>query len=235
MDGSFRLDLRSRRRAGIGLIEVVVVLGIIGVLAAAATPSVQDMLEQSRIKGFARDAANVFQIARSQAIRTGNNYIVFFGPPGTQDPAGTVLVDVEGTSVPLLILDDGAPSTANCHIDGGEGIEVLAAEIDVGWGVSDLSAVKVPADTGGATFTAPQSSGSTFSDTSNNPTNWVLFRPDGVPVGFSQNMTTCGTVGDIGSGGAALYLTNGKRDYAITLSPLGGVRVHAWVSGAWTQ
>lgn len=210
-------------------------VAIIGALAALAVPSVQEMLEQSRIKGFARNAANVFQIARSQAIRTGNNVVVFFGPPGTQDPAGTTLVDAEGNSVPMLILNDGSPSTANCHIDGGEETEILPASLDVGWGVADPTVTKVPADGGGATFAPPQSSGTTFADTSSNPINWVLFRPDGVPVVFSQNSTTCGTVGDTGTGSAGLYFTNGKRDYAVSLSPLGGVRVHAWVNGAWTQ
>ena len=34
--------------------------------------------------------------------------------------------------------------------------------------------------------------------------------------------------GAIGTGAGAVYLTNGARDYAIVLSPLGGVRVSAW-------
>jgi hypothetical protein len=41
----------------------------------------------------------------------------------------------------------------------------------------------------------------------------------------------------IGDGGGAVYLTNGQRDYAVVLSPLGAVRVHAWNvgAGAWTN
>ena len=35
-------------------------------------------------------------------------------------------------------------------------------------------------------------------------------------------------------GGAAFYLTNGTRDYAVVMSPMGGVRVHVWRGGAWT-
>jgi type II secretory pathway pseudopilin PulG len=224
----------SERRAGISLIELVVVLGIIAALAATAIPSIQEMLERRRLQGAARDLANMFQIARSQAIRTGNFQIVFFGPPGTTDPAGTVLTDTIGTSVPLLILDDGPPATANCHIDVAEDQETVPAQPLVGWGVSEATA-KVPTDTGGAAFSPPQASGTTVADPSNNPTNWVLFRPDGIPVGFAPNSTTCGAIGDTGTGGAGLYVTSGGRDYAVTLAPLGSVRVHAWGEAGWTQ
>jgi len=86
----FEQSVQRNRRAGFTLIEVVVALAIIAVLSVAAIPSIQGMIERRRLQGFARDLGNVFQIARSQAIRTGNNQIVFFGPLGTADPAGTV-------------------------------------------------------------------------------------------------------------------------------------------------
>jgi len=223
-----------RHRDGISLIEVVVALGIIAALAATAIPSIQEMLERRRLQGFARDFGNMFQIARSQAIRTGNYQIVFFGPLGTTDPAGTVLVDSAGTPVPLLILNDGPAATANCHIDGGENRETIALPNQIEFGVSEAT-IQVPTDAGGAGFSPPQTSGTTASDPSNNPANWVLFRPDGVPVGFEPTATTCGTIGDTGTGGAGFYVTSGGRDYAVTLAPLGGVRVHTWGGSAWTQ
>jgi type II secretory pathway pseudopilin PulG len=216
------------------LVEVVIVIGIIAALSAMAIPSIQDMLERRRLQGFARDLGNMFQIARSQAIRTGNYQIVYFGPLGTADPAGTVLVDSEGTTVPLLILDDGPPATANCHIDGGEDQETISLPNLIDFGVSEAT-FKVPIDTGSAAFSPPQAGGTTSSDPSNNATNWALFRPDGIPVGFEPTATTCGTIGDTGTGGLGLYVNSGGRDYAVTLAPLGGVRVHAWNGGAWTE
>jgi Tfp pilus assembly protein FimT len=216
------------------LIEVVVVLAIIAALAVAAIPSIQGMIERRRLQGFARDLGNVFQIARSQAIRTGNNQIVFFGPLGTADPAGTVLVDSTGSSVPMLILDDGSSATANCHIDVSESQETIPLPNQVTFGVSEAT-VKVPIDTGTAAFSPPQASGTTASGPSNNATNWVLFQADGIPVGFDPTSTTCGTIGDTGTGGAGLYITSGGRDYAVTLAPLGSARVHAWSGGGWTQ
>jgi type II secretory pathway pseudopilin PulG len=216
------------------LIELAVVMGIIAALSAAAIPSIQKMIERRRLQGFARDLGNVFQIARSQAIRTGNYQIVFFGPLGTADPAGTVLVDSTGDTVPMLILDDGSPATANCHIDSAESRETIPLPNEIGFGVSEAT-VKVPTDTGSAAFSPPQASGTTASDPSNNPTNWVLFRPDGIPVGFDPTSTSCGTIGDTGTGGAGLYVTSGGRDYAVTLAPLGSVRVHTWSEAGWTQ
>jgi type II secretory pathway pseudopilin PulG len=216
------------------LIEIAVVMGIIASLAAVAIPSIQDMIERRRLQGFARDIANVFQIARSQAIRTGNYQIVFFGPLGTADSAGTVLVDSVGTTVPAMILDDGSPATANCHIDTSESRETISLPNQVAFGVSAAN-IKVPADTGGATFSPPQASGTTAADPSNNPTNWILFRPDGIPVGFAPTTTTCGVIGDTGTGGAGLYVTSGGLDYAVTLAPLGSARVHAWDGSGWTQ
>jgi len=216
------------------LIEVAVALGIIAALVAASIPSIQGMIERRRLQGFARDLGNVFQIARSQAIRTGNYQIVFFGPLGTADPAGTVLVDSTGSAVPMLMLDDGPPATANCHIDVGESRETIPLPNQVEFGVHGAT-VKVPTDTGTAPFSPPQASGTTASDPSNNPTNWVLFRPDGIPVGFDPTSTTCGTIGDTGTGGAGIYVTSNGLDYAVTLAPLGGVRVHAWGGSGWTQ
>jgi prepilin-type N-terminal cleavage/methylation domain-containing protein len=224
----------NRGSLGFTLIEIMVVVGIIAVLATLTTLKMGEWQANQRVKAAARSAADAFQLARSEAIRTGNHYIVFYGSSGDTDPAGTLLTDASGSWVPILILDDGPPTTANCQIDGGETRRGIPPPLDVQWGVSKAT-VKVPDDPGKAPFSPPQASGGTFADPSNNFVNWVLFRPDGVPVSFSFSGGTCGQIGGTGSGGGALYVTNGERDYAIVLSPLGAVRVHLWEGNAWSS
>jgi hypothetical protein len=185
------------------------------------------------VKSAARDAAGAFELARSEAIRTGSNHIVFFGDPGDTDPGGTPLAGPAGW-VPILILDDGQAATANCEIDPGENRRGILPVDDVTWGISSATA-RAPDDLGAGGFSPPQSTGSTFADPGGTAVRWVMFRSDGIPVPFAYSGGTCGAIGATGSGGGALYVTNGKRDYAVVLSPLGGVRVHAWSVGGWSN
>jgi prepilin-type N-terminal cleavage/methylation domain-containing protein len=226
---------RTRERGGFTLVEVMIVVAIIGVFSLVAIPRLDEWFDNVRAKSVARSIGDVFLLARSEAMRTGDNHVVFFGEPGTQDPAGNDIEDEDGNWVPLLILNDGPPATANCVIDGGEAFEPI--HIDgierMQFGTSHATA-PAPADTG----TGPYSTdGVSFSDAANNPTPWVLFRPDGIPVAFNGAGSTCGAIEQTGSGAGGIYVTSGQIDYGVVLAPLGGVRVHAWRldSGDWSS
>ena len=222
-------------RAGFSLIELMVAVGIMAVLLALAGPQVGQWAENQKAKAAARSVAGVFLKARAEAIRTGNNHIVFFGNPGATDPSGNP-VEKDGAWVPVLLVDDGPPATADCAIGGGEVVEGIAPEDNVLWGVA-LASAATGTDTGAAPFDPMGWDGATFADPGNTKVNWVLFQPDGIPVTFVGAMGSCGAIGTTGSGGGALYLTNGKRDYAVVLSPLGATRVHVWnpTAGGWTS
>ncbi len=224
----------DRRQAGFTLIELATVVAIIGIFAAIAAPQLSQWLANQRVKSAARDLGNIFTIARSEAIRTGNNHVVFFMAPniGIQDPVGNPVADSNGNAVAALLLNDGPAATANCTIDLGEEVDYVRPSQGVTWGAAQ-AAVRAPLDSA----TTPMADGVTFLDPTSpaNAVNWVLFRPDGIPAGFSGDFATgCGTIGGTGTGRGAGYVTNGSRDYAIVLTALGGVRLHVW-DGATNQ
>jgi hypothetical protein len=131
-------------------------------------------------------------------------------------------------------LDDGAPGSAtqNCQLDAGEARFSFEAQTGVGWGANAPPAA-IPAPDDDAVVAIP-AAGSSFRAPDGTPNmTWIQFRPDGIPVAIDN---LC-NVGRLGSGGGTIYLQTANRDYAITLSPLGGVRVHVWdaSTGGWTS
>lgn len=224
----------ARARAqGFTLLEMMLVVVIFGIMAAMAVPAWRQMQSNNRAKSAARSIANAFDYARSQAILTEDNQIVFVSAgPGT-DACGNALPG------PIVILDDGPPGPGNnCCIDPGETTVTLPNDParsmkGLNWGVA-FAGAKPADDSGAGSYTT----GSSFADPFGVQTQWVLFRPDGVPVAI----TAACVQGQVGSGGGGIYLTNSNgagsgRDYAVVLSPLGVPRVHSFdrATGAWTN
>jgi len=230
-----RADLGVRWRAGFSLIELVVVVAILGVLAAVAVPNIVEWSRHQRLRGAARSINDLLVLARSDAIRTGRRQIVFFGLPGATDPSGAAIAN-NGSWVPVLRVDDDVPTASNCQIDAGEGREVLAPVEGLSWGVS-AATVRVPTDGGYGLFDPSPWDGGTFGSAVGITVHWVMFSPDGLPVTFNGAGGVCGVVGGLGSGGGGFYLTDGERDYAVVVTPIGGVRVHRWDrgTGAWSS
>ena len=223
---------RDRRSSGFTLIEAAIVIAIIGIVTATSMPNVTRYMESTRARAAAKSIADAFNVARAQAIRTGSNHVVFFSVGGAGDTAGNTLQRRDGTAVPILVLNDGSPGSANqnCEIDAGEEMITFAAQDGVGWGFNAPPATQEAPDD---LLTAIPASGSSFrAPNGTTAVTWVQFRPDGVPVAIDN---AC-TAGRLGTGGGTIYLWSPNRDFAITLSPLGGVRVHTWIAatGAWT-
>jgi prepilin-type N-terminal cleavage/methylation domain-containing protein len=212
-------------RSGYTIIELVVVVGIIAVISSMAVFGTQRWNQDQRVKSAARSVSDAFLLARSEAVRTGNNHMVVLGM-------------ALGATAPIVIVNDGAPSAANCQIDANEVIHSVAAEPDVSWGTSPTGAngAAVPDDSG--SLPANASAGWTFSNASGaSAASWVLFQSDGLPRTFTAGASTCTAIGTAGQGGGGIYVTSGTRDYAVVLRPLGTSSVYRWDAdaGAWSN
>jgi prepilin-type N-terminal cleavage/methylation domain-containing protein len=213
---------------GFTLIEMMVAVAIVGIISALGVPAFRTYFDDQRLKQAARSVADVLSLARTEAIRTGRSHIVYFN----QDPTGAALLDGAGRVVPVMAVQDddgtGPLPAPNGQVDAGERRIPVSAQQGVNWGVTFATGA-APGDTGlAANFTT----GQTFRTPGLAAARWVVFRPDGLPRSYS---TAPYTEGSVGTGGGGVYLTNGRRDYAIVLTPLGGVQVNAWnrATGQW--
>lgn len=213
--------------AGISLIEILVVVVIIGVITAAAMPGMIDWQDNERLKGAARGIADAFALARSEAIRSGNTHLIVFANGLT------------GAADPVVIVNDGTPAASNCNIAASEIVHSVPAVPNVSWGtsVNNANGAAVGSDQGNATGNIA-TGGSSFTNATLAPTapaTWVLFQPDGVPRLFTPGAGNCTAVGNAGEAGGAIYVSNGLRDYAIVLRPLGTTRLHRWTPTGWSS
>jgi type II secretory pathway pseudopilin PulG len=224
----------SRRRSGaFSTLELMVVVGILGLLAAAAVPSWRVMQANNRLRDASADVLDAMSIARARAIASGNRFIVYFntGLNGGTDLCGTDLADANGNPVPILVLEDDV--TQNCCIDAGEEVRTLPAAPGVEWGV-DFAAGPAPGDDDPLNLYA---GGSTFQAGAGAAAEWVAFARDGMPRGFPNLGGGCVNLNELGSGGGAIYINNNRRDAAVVLSPLGSLRVHQYekAGAAWND
>jgi len=226
-----------RARSGFTVVEVALVCVVIAIIAAIAVPSWRGMRANMSLRSAAGIVNDALSLARARAIASGHYYVVYFntGVGGGTDICGNALVDANGNPAPVAVIDDGEPGSAdqNCCIDAGEAVETKPAIAGVQWGAS-AATVRAPGEPVAAD--AVYASGSSFFDPGGAQTEWVAFRPDGVPVGFADNGGPC-VLGRVGTGGGAIYLTNGDRDVATVLTSLGTTRTHSWeAAGAqWTD
>lgn len=68
--------MRKNRQRGFTLVELMIVIAVMGILAAIAAPSYQTYMAQRRLNGAARHLAMHLMQARSQAIATNKKIIV---------------------------------------------------------------------------------------------------------------------------------------------------------------
>jgi Tfp pilus assembly protein FimT len=224
MDVTSGRNHSARRKAGFTLTEMGIVVGLVGALAAIAAPSISRMFDNQRLTDSALLVSQAISLARGEAIRTGNVHLVYF----RVDETGADLTDNGGNDVDILVVNDGRLGSGgqNCQLDAGEGVASFDLGRGVSFGVTDATGPVVN-DAGLAAIT----NGSSLEQGNGAAASWLLFRSEGPAYGFRSNCT----IGAVGSGGGGVYLTNGDRDVAIVISPLGAARMHRWADAGWTN
>ena len=197
---------KGHRQKGLTLIELGVGLAILSIGVALAIPRLSDWSSDLRTKEVARRIADAFATARAQAIRLQRNQILLFQANGSV----TIIDDVDGDGI----------------ADVGENSDARSSEPGVGAGVSHATSAAPGDNDPLGTYS---SSGLSFVGLDGNATDRIVFLPNGVPAAFS---TAPFLAGNVGSGRGAVYLSNGRRDYAVVLNSLGGLRVERWDAGA---
>jgi prepilin-type N-terminal cleavage/methylation domain-containing protein len=209
----------QQRKRGFTLIEVMIIIAIIGIFATIGVAVLGRNMGNQRAKAAVRSVADLMLLARTEAIRTGTNHIVYI----QLDPAAGPLEDKSGTPVAALLIAD---ADADGLVDAGEYKASVPFDPtnSLSWGstFAAVSSTAAPNDNAAGTFPAtdPDFSCCTFTDPGGNPSSWVVFLPDGMPRSFETGPFN---LGNLGAGGGAVYVTSGRRDTP-RCWPLGSVR-----------
>lgn len=208
------------------LVELLIVLAVAGSLIGVSSFSIRAWATNQRAKDAARAVADSFMLARGEAMRTGQNHIVVFRQ-------GLANADSD-----IIVATDDRPASSTCTFDAIDIVHRIDFGAGVGFGTTATlsNGAQAPNDSGIAVGSV--ATGTSFTTAARNPlvpADWIYFEPDGIPRLFTTDGVTCTARGLPGEGGGGVYVTNGDRDYAVVLQPLGTARVMAWnqATGAW--
>jgi len=203
--------------AGFTLIEIMVVVVLIGVMAAIAVPSLRTWLPKHQLRGSRSNMVGAFQMGKMRAIAVGHNFYVDFDPDGdgsTSEGYLTCYLDTD---------DDGGGGDTNNSAGDNEFKESQVAMPDANGLVPAIKLqgrIVYGVDSGvtAAPNSAAVGDGVAVDD------DRIEFRPSG-----RITLNNDGTL-------PTIYLRTGKgENKAIQVNMLGQVTEYTWNGSGWEQ
>jgi prepilin-type N-terminal cleavage/methylation domain-containing protein len=132
------LTRRFAAQAGYSLVELMTVLGVVGIIMAIAAPSISNHIALQQIRGAGREVVTVLRESREAAMNEGAPRYVLFTPPstyqvwrfdGSEWVAQTPQTDLGG-SVSFSLADVTFPALPDEPVTGKPGVPEEAAYFD---------------------------------------------------------------------------------------------------------
>lgn len=104
--------MNKQKNTGFTLLEAMIVVAIVGILAAIAVPSFQGMIERDRLKLVVESLKSDMQFARTEAIKQSNDIIV----SRTTGDAGAWCYGLSATTPSCDCKQTTAATTDDCEL-----------------------------------------------------------------------------------------------------------------------